>query len=162
MNRGHTGNRNGKMRLAKVLILTALALTATGCKVTFLSQYDSGTDQMATALQRATAIHAETMQQQTVPDCFYDKHRDYYIQQHADVGALQQRVNIIPKNQPTIEQVAELKNGLSRFEALHKSATSNGRCQTPIEIQTALSGLDTIFASILRLEIAKQRGVKPD
>lgn len=142
-----------------LLILTTVALA--GCAVTWLSQYDSGTDDMTTALQRSTAIHAETLAGQEPPACFYANHRDFYVQQHADVGTLGIRVAAIPQNELTIAQVGELKRSLVNFESLHKLASNANRCMTAGEVETATNGLNAIFGAILKLEIAKLRGDRP-
>lgn len=145
----------------RLIVSIALSLALAGCAVTFLSKYDVGTDTMTSALQRNAAIHAEALGEQVAPACFYSNYRDFYSQQHADVGSLELRVGAIPQNQPTIAQVAELKHALNIFESLHKSATASGRCQSAAELQPAMSGLNVIFGAILKLEIAKQRGEKP-
>jgi len=145
-------------RLGQSAILLLFSLALTGCAVTWLSKYDSQTDEMTTALQRAVAVHGETLGEQSAPACLYDNHRAYYTQEHADVGALELRVAAIPKNEPTKVQVEELKTALNRFESLHKSASASGRCQSPVELQPALTGINQIFRAILTLEIAKKRG----
>jgi hypothetical protein len=133
-------------------------MSLAGCAVTLLSKYDQGTDQMTGALQRNMAIHVETLAGQKPPHCFHKNHRDFYTQQHADVGALEMRVSAIPKNSPTITQVDDLKKALNTFESLHRSASASGRCQTSVELQPSMDGLNAIFRAILKLEIAKQRG----
>jgi len=133
----------------------------TGCTVTLLSAYDAGTDQMTTALQRSVAGHLETLAEQQAPACYYENYRAFYVQQHVDVGALALRVNAIPKNQPTIAQVSDLKMALTRFETAHKLASARNRCLTVGEIQPDATGFDVYFRAILTLEIGKQRGMKP-
>ena len=144
-------------RRAAAAMLPALLLALSGCAVSLISAYDQTTDDLAMTMQKAAVIHAEEMDQ-PAPGCFYARFRQFYREQHADISLLELRVTSIPKNDPTVQQVLSLRSALNSFESLHKSASAAGRCQSAAELAPAMSGLNSIFGAILKLEFAKKRG----
>lgn len=136
-------------------LAAGLSLLLASCAASLIARNDPQTETMTTALQTAVDAHFTALGKEEAPACFHDAHQAFYMQEQADVSALEQRVTRLPKNTATIDQVRGLKRSLEDFETLHKRASARSRCMSPAELQPARSGIDTSLASILALERRK-------
>jgi hypothetical protein len=150
-------------RFACLFTAALLALLASGC-VQFISNYDEQTDRSVTALQKKMETFFVKLEGQAgLPECVYDKHKSFYEEAKVDVSGLKLRVEAIPQNTITSEQILLLERSLSTLEALHKTKSARPlgeNCLSVAEIQPLRANFNISFTSILKLELAKKRGEK--
>jgi PBP1b-binding outer membrane lipoprotein LpoB len=134
--------------------ILALALVTSGCSIKLISSYDETTDKTVTALQKKTEAHLVSLEAvDGLPECKYEKYKQFYEEAKVDVSAISVRAAAIPNNEITTEQTALLSNSLDRLENLHKIA-----CLSKDEIKPLRIGFNSGFTAILKLELAKRRG----
>ena len=144
--------RNSYTLLSAALLTTALALS--GCSIKLISTYDETTDKTVTALQKKTETHLVALEAvEGLPECKYDKHKQFYDEAKVDISAITVRAAAIPKNEITTEQTVLLLNSLKGLEKLHKIA-----CLSKDQIASLRTPLNSSFTAILKLELAKRRG----
>lgn len=147
---------NGLSRLRLTLCVTvlALALAVSGCSIKLISSYDETTDRTVTALQKKTEAHLVALEAvEGLPECKYDKHKEFYGEAKVDVSAIAVRAAAIPKNEITTQQTILLSNSLDSLEKLHKIA-----CLSKDQIKPLRTQFNSSFTAILKLELAKRRG----
>lgn len=143
---------NVRALISTVLFITALALS--GCTVKLISSYDETTDKTVTALQKKTESHLVALEaEEGLPECRYEKHKQFYDEAKVDVSAIAVRAAAIPKNEITTTQTELLANSLASLEKLHKIACLSKDQIAPLRIQ-----FNSSFTAILKLELAKRRG----
>lgn len=147
------------------LILLLLLLGMSGCTVKLIASYDETTDQNVTALQRKMETFLTELETKDgLPECSYSNNAEFYTQAKVDLSAIKVRVDAIPKNEITAEQIALLASSLNDLQALHqlkdKKTTTEGelRCLSSDEIKALRSAFNVSFTAILKLELAKKRG----
>lgn len=134
--------------------LLALALALSGCTVKLVSAYDETTDKNVTALQKKTEAHLVALEAaEGLPECKYEKHKQFYKEAKVDVSSIAVRAAAIPKNEITTKQTVLLSNSLDNLEELHKIACLSKDQIAPLRIQ-----FNSSFTAILKLELAKRRG----
>lgn len=134
--------------------ILAVAFVISGCSVKLISSYDETTDKTVTALQKKTEAHLVALETvEGVPECKYEKHKQFYDEAKVDVSAIAVRAAAIPKNEITTEQTVLLSNSLESLEKLHKIA-----CLTKDQIKPLRTQFNSSFTAILKLELAKRRG----
>jgi len=91
--------------------------------VTLISSYDETTDKTVTALQKKTEAHLVALEAiDGLPECKYEKHKQFYDEAKVDVSAIAVRAAAIPKNEITTQQTVLLSNSLENLEKLHRIA----------------------------------------
>jgi hypothetical protein len=134
------------------LLATALALS--GCAVKLISSYDETTDRTVTALQKKTEVHLVSIEAaEGLPECQYEKHKQFYQEAKVDVSAIAVRAAAIPDNEITTKQIALLSDSLEMLQELHRIACLSKDQIAPLRIQ-----FNSSFTAILKLELAKRRG----
>jgi hypothetical protein len=137
----------------------ALVLAASGCTIKLIADYDEATDKSVTDLQRKLSTFFVDLDGKLgTPEEGYDNYEDTYKEIRVDISALSLRVNALPKNAITQEQVEILKRNLSLLEQLHKSGLGTGIDGKKAVLASTQKDFDTALAAILKLELAKKRG----
>lgn len=137
-----------------IAVYVMLASGLTGCTVKLISDYDETTDRAVSALQRKTESHLVTLENvENLPDCVYDKHKQFYDDAKIDVSAITVRAAAIPKNNITTKETQLLLDSLEKLERLHKIS-----CLSKDQIALLRSHFNTSYTAILKLELAKRRG----
>jgi len=132
----------------------ALVFALSGCTVKLISSYDETTDKSVTALQKKTEAHLVALETvEGLPECKYEKHKQFYEEAKVEVSAISVRAAAIPKNEITTEQTILLASSLDSLEMLHKIA-----CLTKDQIKPLRMQFNSSFTAILKLELAKRRG----
>lgn len=140
-------------RLLGIAVLT-LALVISGCSMKLISSYDETTDKTVTALQKKTEAHLVSLEAvEGMPECKYEKHKQFYDEARVEVSAIAVRAAAIPNNEITTAQTLLLSNSLESLEKLHKIA-----CLTKEQIKPLRTQFNSSFTAILKLELAKRRG----
>jgi hypothetical protein len=135
-------------------VFLALAVVLSGCAVRLISSYDETIDKAVTALQKNTETHLVALEGvEGLPECKYEKHKQFYDQAKVDVSAIAVRAAAIPKNEITTEQAGLLSNSLDSLVKLHKIA-----CLTKDQIAQLRTQFNVSYTAILKLELAKRRG----
>lgn len=138
------------------LLSLNLILSAAGCTIKLISDYDETTDKAVTQLQRKVDSFLVDMQRKAgTPGAEYDKNAQFYDQARVDVDAIRVRAQAMPKNDITVQQINLVQDSLDKLEKLHKLGFSS-----PEEIAPLRSAFDISFTAILKLELAKKRGEK--
>lgn len=139
-----------------------LALGVSGCTVKLIADYDKKTDEAVTALQRKIStflIDVESKLGTSQAD--YSNSTETYKELRVDVQAIELRVNALPKNDITQEQIKKLKDNLALLEQLHKKGFAEDLEGKRAVLTTVQEDFDTALAAILKLELAKRRGEDP-
>jgi hypothetical protein len=138
--------------IAAVFVAAGMALS--GCSIQLISKYDEATDKAVTALQKKTEAHLVALEAvQGLPDCKYEKHKQFYEEAKVDISAITVRAAAIPKNEITTQQAGLLSDNLGSLEKLHRIACLSGDQIAPLRTQ-----FNSSFTAILKLELAKRRG----
>lgn len=147
---------SGPSRLGPILgvVVLGLSLAVSGCSIKLISSYDETTDKTVTALQKKTEAHLVALEAaEGLPECKYEKHKQFYDEAKVDVSAIAVRAAAIPKNEITTEQTVLLSSSLDGLEKLHKIA-----CLSKDQISPLRTQFNSSFTAILKLELAKRRG----
>jgi PBP1b-binding outer membrane lipoprotein LpoB len=143
-----------RLRPTLGVVVLALALAVSGCSIKLISSYDETTDKTVTALQKKTEAHLVALEAvEGLPECKYEKHKQFYDEAKVDVSAIAVRAAAIPKNDITTEQTVLLSSSLDNLEKLHKIA-----CLSKDQIKPLRTQFNSSFTAILKLELAKRRG----
>jgi hypothetical protein len=144
-------------RSKRTLLCAALlagALSMSGCAVKLISSYDETTDTTVTALQKKTEAHLVALEgAEGLPECKFEKQKQFYETAKVDISAITVRAAAIPKNEITTKQTALLSTSLENLEKLHKIA-----CLSRDQIALSRDQFNVSFTGILKLELAKRRG----
>lgn len=139
--------------LLGIAVLTAI-LILPSCSVKLISNYDETTDKTVTELQKKVEAHLVALEAvEGLPECKYEKHKQFYDEAKVDISAIAVRAAAIPKNEITTEQTILLSNSLESLEKLHKIA-----CLSKDQIVSLRTQFNSSFTAILKLELAKRRG----
>jgi hypothetical protein len=131
-----------------------VAVVISGCSIKLISSYDETTDKTVTALQKKTEAHLVALEAvEGLPECKYEKHKQFYDEAKVEVSAIAVRAAAIPKNEITTDQANLLSGSLESLEKLHKIA-----CLTKDQIKPLRTQFNSSFTAILKLELAKRRG----
>jgi hypothetical protein len=115
-----------------------------------ISAYDEVTDQSVMALHKSVDGLLNQLDQNPLPE--YAAVKPVYDSIRGDLAALRLRNEVRPKNKLTVDQLEHLRAALADdVEAQHKAGKFNHVMVAPTRI-----ALDSIFASILKLELAKK------
>ncbi|UUZ70080.1 hypothetical protein LP416_13315 [Polaromonas sp. P2-4] len=135
-------------------IFLAVGVALSGCTIKLISNYDETTDKTVTALQKKTEGHLVALEAvEGLPECRYEKHKQFYDEAKVDVSAIAVRAAAISKNEITTEQTVLLSSSLGSLEKLHKIA-----CLPKEQISILRTQFNSSFTAILKLELAKRRG----
>lgn len=141
-----------RTRIAAIVVAAGMVLS--GCSFQLISKYDEATDKAVTALQKKTEAHLVALEAvQGLPDCKYEKHKQFYEEAKVDISAITVRAAAIPKNEITTQQAGLLAGSLGSLEKLHRIACLSGEQIAPLRTQ-----FNSSFTAILKLELAKRRG----
>lgn len=141
-----------RARIAAIFVAAGMALS--GCAIQLISKYDEATDKAVTALQKKTEAHLVALEAvQGLPECKYEKHKQFYEEARVDISAITVRAAAIPKNEITTQQAGLLAGNLGSLEKLHRMACLSGDQIAPLRTQ-----FNSSFTAILKLELAKRRG----
>jgi hypothetical protein len=149
----------------RLMLAALLLLAVSGCTVKLIASYDETTDQNVTALQRKMETFLTELETKDgLPECSYSNNSAFYTQAKVDLSAIKVRVDAIPNNDITAEQIALLAGSLQDLQSLHqlkdKNTTTQGalKCISIDEIKALRSAFNASFTAILKLELAKKRG----
>ncbi|MGI6456039.1 MAG: hypothetical protein ACOX5R_10540 [bacterium] len=128
-----------------------------GCmSVQFVSEYDEVIDLTATELQRDfTLFFIQLEDALHTGDAAYPEFKRFYDEIMADIAVLEVRANAHPRNTRTLEQVQLLKDSIRQIEAAHQEDVLNLDMIPVMHTQ-----IEQQIGAIIRLEIAKKRGVE--
>jgi len=143
-----------KTRAATALWSLLVIALLQGCAVKLIANYDERTDQALMDLQRSFAEFFLTLEETAgTPASAYDEYRDFYRAVKVDADALKLRVDAQPLNDISSQAVARLIDNIALLEEIHKEGINN------VEIVEVIKDdFTTSLTSLLRLELAKQRG----
>ena len=147
-------HRLTNLRPSLGIVILTMALAISGCSIKLISSYDETTDKTVTALQKKTEAHLVALEAvDGLPECKYEKHKQFYDEAKVDVSAIAVRAAAIPMNDITTDQTVLLSKSLESLEKLHKIACLMKDQIAPLRIQ-----FNSSFTAILKLELAKRRG----
>ncbi|MBO0612232.1 hypothetical protein [Thiothrix fructosivorans] len=146
-------NRSPMIIISYLVAIFIIFVNLTGCAVSLISSYDEQTDKAVTALQKKTEEHFVLLDSVAgLPECKYEKHKEFYNKTKVDVSGIKVRVAAIPDNKITIDQTELLSRSFNDLESLHKIS-----CLSKDQIKILSIQFNTSFTSILKLELAKRR-----
>lgn len=91
-----------RARIAAIFVAAGMALS--GCAIQLISKYDEATDKAVTALQKKIEAHLVALEAvQGLPECKYEKHKQFYEEARVDISAITVRAAAIPKNEITTQ-----------------------------------------------------------
>lgn len=158
-------NTNNGYNPLRLILAALLLLAMSGCTVKLIASYDETTDQNVTALQRKMETFLTELETKDgLPECSYSNNSAFYTEAKVDLSAIKVRVDAIPNNDITAEQIVLLTSSLNDLQALHqlkdKKTTTEGelKCVSSDEIKALRSAFNASFTAILKLELAKKRG----
>lgn len=126
-----------------------------GCQISLLSQYDETTDKAVSALQKKMESHLLSLEaKEGLPECVVSFYGATYQDLKVDASAITVRAAAIPKNDLTAQQVQLLGQSIETLEKLHQIACLSKAQIAPLRLQFNAS-----FTAILKLELAKRRGI---
>lgn len=147
-------NRSTRPHPSVGIAVLMVAVVISGCSIKLISSYDETTDKTVTALQKKTEAHLVALEAvEGLPECKYEKHKQFYDEAKVEVSAIAVRAAAIPKNEITTDQANLLSGSLESLEKLHKIA-----CLTKDQIKPLRTQFNSSFTAILKLELAKRRG----
>jgi hypothetical protein len=167
--------RSMVLRLAAVLLVISFILALSGCShVRLIAEYDETIDQGITALQKKTEEHLSKLElkmarmtalkdgeetkkekEKLKQEVSYGESEDFYRQFRVDLRVLQSRAESYAKNDLTVKQMAALEEILKLQEDIHKRGF-----QTADDVSDMRNAFMRGFKGILKLEIAKRRGME--
>lgn len=144
-----------------LVLMLAMVLALTACaEIRLISDYDEQTEKQVTKMQHEVELFLTTVERSSeLSECASANFNDFYIQANVDVNMLISRNSVRPKNEITSDQLKLLKENLGLLEEAHKNADQESRCMQGFEIEIHRRTFATHFESILRLELAKRRGI---
>jgi hypothetical protein len=155
-------------RLARFRIFTwailILTLAVSGCtNIRLIADYDETTDKAVTELQRkmSTFLIDVESKLETPDEAKHEKFAETYKEFRVDISAIELRVNAMPKNRITQNQIKALKNNIGLLESLHKTGFAANLEGKKAVLATIQKDFDVALAAILKLELAKRRGEEP-
>lgn len=158
-------NRNKECNLRRMILLALVVLVISGCTVKLIASYDETTDHNVTALQRKVETFLTELEtKEGLPECSYRNNSAFYTEAKVDLSAIKVRVDAIPGNDITAEQIALLGSSLNDLAALHQLKDKNTKtagvlqCLSSDEIKVLRFAFNASFTAILKLELAKKRG----
>ncbi len=147
-------DRTAQFNVFFVSVCLLMTLVLASCTVKLISNYDETTDRAVTALQRKTEAHLVTLEAvETLPECIYAQHKQFYDEVKVDISAITVRAAAIPKNEITTKETQLLLSSLENLEKLHKIS-----CLSKDQIALLRSNFNSSYTAILKLELAKRRG----
>jgi hypothetical protein len=147
-------NQCSQFSIQAFLGIIVLIFSLSGCSITLISSYDENTDKSVTELQKSFETFFVSVDSQAgLPECKYDKHKEFYQGSKVAISAIEVRAKAIPKNDITVAQVGLLSDSLMSLEKLHKID-----CFTNGQVSSLRSSFNTSITAILKLELAKKRG----
>lgn len=143
------------MRSAVICLCTlVIGLAISGCTIRLVSNYDQKIDDGITALQKKTEAFLIKLERTCqTPEGAYANHISFYDEAKVELSALQVRADAIARNKQTSEQLMKLRDSFEKMEAQHKQGF------TPIVVAKTRNILNSHFTAILKLEVAKKRGL---
>jgi len=136
-----------------------LAFALSGCTVTFISAYDETTDKAITELHRKLETFFISLDARLgTPAAVHEVRKDSYSDLRLSISALELRVNALPMNSITQEQVGNVKRNIDLLEQLHKTGFGGNVEAQRAVIAAVRQDFNTSLAAILKLELAKKRG----
>lgn len=145
-----------------VVATILLSFGTLGCTIRLVSEYDEATDKAVTALQRSvTSLLLDIDRSLSRPEeSSYERFADRYASLRVDLSALRLRVDALPDNSITQQQVLLLSKNIDNLEELHRLGFAEGRESMRTVIRIVQKDFDTALGAILKLELAKRRGMK--
>lgn len=155
--------RNLARYRAFMWVLLILSLAVSGCtNIRLIADYDETTDKAVTELQRKISTFLIDVESKLgTSEAGHDKYAETYKELRVDIGAIELRVNALPKNKITQDQVESLKANIILLESLHKTGFANGIDNQKTILSSVQKDFDVALAAILKLELAKRRGDEP-
>jgi len=134
-----------------VVLLTFVA--AAGCSsVRLIAEYDKRIDDDITSLQKKTETFLSRMERNAgTPEGSFERNAAFYDDVKADIAVLIVRSEALGMNQLTTRQLVLLKESILSLEEQHKKGL------TAALIGPVRQSLNTHYAAVLRLEVAKKK-----
>lgn len=143
-------------RLSAALWVCLLLATNAGCSIQLIASYDAETDRAVSSLQRTlTTFFLDLEASLGTPQAQFSEYTEFYREAAIEISALKLRASALPKNDITIEQVELLEENFVLLQEVHREGLESVEV-----VRTMRNDFDTALASILKLELAKRRGVK--
>jgi len=134
-------------------LVASMALLLVQCSIQFLADYDPIADQQITDLQRTVdGLFYDLSANITTPKANYQNYQAVYKTIFVNLTVLATRVQLIPQNDLMVRQVALLQDAIKQLQKLHQLGFRN-----LAQLTLAQKPIDTIFQSILRLELAEKK-----
>ena len=134
------------------LLWLGIWLLAAGCTPQLIAHRNQQVVDDITALQKQTDLFLIRLQRVCgTPEGSYANNAPQHDEMRAAASSLQVRVNAIPKNTQTTEQVTLLRDSYDKLEALHKTGCIPGA------LESARTLLNSQFTSLITLEEAKAK-----
>lgn len=144
----------------RIWLALVFALALTGCTVKLVSDYDAVTDTQVTELQRSLSAFLTDLDGRLgTPEADYANYKSTYSALKTDVSSLSFRVDALPKNKITQEQVKKVSENLDRLEKLHKIGFANDVEAQHLVLLDVAKTFNSQLGSILQFELAKKRGI---
>lgn len=139
--------------LSACALLCSLVLLQ-GCTVKLIASYDEQVDESLMNLQRSFSELFVTLEDTVgTPASAYDNYREFYRQVKVDAAALKLRVDAQPLNDLSSQAVGLVIENIELLEEVHKEGINDMELVSVIR-----DDFTTSLTSLLRLELAKQRG----
>lgn len=144
-------------------IVLVMSLAAGGCtNIRLIADYDETTDKTVTELQRKISTFLIDVESKLgTPEAAHERFVETYKALRVDISAIELRVNALPKNRITQDQVKALKDNIGLLETLHKTGFAANLDGQKAVLATTQKDFDVALAAILKLELAKRRGEEP-
>jgi hypothetical protein len=137
-----------------LLALVVVALSAMGCAVKLIGDYDDTIDKGVTDVQQKAELYFSKLQ--SSPNTPYDQ--GFYDDINSRLAVLQSRAKSLEKYTIISEQLVNLRSQFEKFQTFDKITT---RPFPATSVTAAESAIAVSVESILRLELALKRGGPP-
>ena len=139
-------------------LLFPVMMIISGCTVTLVSKYDEQTDANVTALQKKLETYFLKLDGASYPDCSFAANKSFYDEVTIQLSSAQVRVNAIPRNDITIQQLDALSKAIADLKIAQKLRDGKSSCLPTEIVTTDRTMFNSIFTAILKFELAKKRG----
>lgn len=143
----------------KKLVLLLAGLTITGC-VNMSAPYDVQTEKSLMLINNKTSsVLIDLEGKPNLPKSDYKQYQTTYKAIRLELSSLELRASAIPKNNETQKQIVLLGKTVNQLEALHQAGFGKTVYGKQEAIKTSRLTLKQILGAMLKLELAKKRGI---
>jgi hypothetical protein len=151
---------SGSVLQRRFLPIMLAGIILSGCpKVQLISNYDPVLDQQATELHwEMERFFVRMGRLAGTEKGQYSANLEFYDETLAFIEILKERAKVQPKNAETVGILDGLTRNVERLRVLHKDGREAGLPKADIE--SSRNAIRVQFSSLIKLELAKQRGEK--